>query len=88
MKQASMAIMNPGSQFLLVNNPSRHLALERELGEILKPKERFYAYGCVLYDDVFNAHHWITYCASWDVASNGYSPCERYNDTGDGEWPN
>lgn len=83
----SNAFLNPGGTYLLVLNPSHGQPLPQELKEALTAGNSLYVYGCLTYDDVFKSPHWLTYCSFWDEKSNGYDPCEKYNDSGDGPPP-
>ena len=46
-----------------------------------------YIDGCVIYDDVFQRKHWMTYCGVFNRKITAFDLCKRYNDTGDGEPP-
>lgn len=83
----STGFLNPGGVFFLTLNPSHGVPLRQELRDVLKPGELLYVYGCITYDDVFDLPHWLTYCSFWDENTQGYDPCEKYNDTGDGSAP-
>lgn len=53
----------------------------------LAHKGRLYVYGCVLYDDIFEKSHWLTYCGVLNPTSKAFDTCEKYTDTGDGKSP-
>jgi len=84
---SSNAILNPGGVLLAVFNPSKGQPLQQDFSEIVGSDRLFYVYGCVIYDDVFKNKHWLTYCSYWNEREQGYDPCEKYNDTGDGPPP-
>jgi hypothetical protein len=50
-----------------------------------------YVWGCVIYDDVFNGLHWMTYCGTFKPITKGgqiqFQACRVGNATGDGDPP-
>jgi len=79
----SRAIINPGQPFYMNLHPTHGKPLEIDIPE----NQDIYAYGCVVYKDVFRQLHWMTFCFSWDEKGKGYDPCNQYNETGDGSLP-
>jgi hypothetical protein len=47
-----------------------------------------YIHGCLLYDDIFNRPHWLTFCGYWKNDIQAFENCEAGNNTGDGDGPN
>jgi hypothetical protein len=85
-KQESKTLLPPNGIFSanLIFGDGKPLGQGWELG--LKNK-RIYAYGCVLYDDIFDRSHWLTYCGVLDFPSKSFQACKHHNDTGDGYAP-
>ena len=50
-------------------------------------KKSFYAYGCLLYSDVFNRTHWLTFCGQWQDDIKAFGNCQSGDATGDGNGP-
>jgi hypothetical protein len=45
---------------------------------------RFYVHGTVVYEDIFQCRHWLSYCSYLSDPSTGvYSSCSDHNDTDD-----
>jgi hypothetical protein len=56
--------------------------LNKELWEaFLQGKGDFFAYGIIRYDDIFDRHHWMTYCYHLDRESMRYMAYMKYNET-------
>jgi hypothetical protein len=44
-------------------------------------------YGSLIYDDVFKAHHWMTFCRVMQPDGKAWNSCQTHtDDTGDGEY--
>jgi hypothetical protein len=41
-------------------------------------------YGIITYDDIFDAHHWLTFCGHIRASDKEIQYYYKYNDTGDG----
>lgn len=46
-----------------------------------------YAFGTVVYQDIFDRWHWLTFCQVMQPEKAGWGPCQRGNETGDGARP-
>jgi len=79
------SVMNPGEFFLAAAQPFTD-PLPTELKDMLG-SWTFYVYGCATYDDVYREHHWFTFCSRWDEHSQGFIPCDKFNNTGEGFLP-
>ncbi len=44
--------------------------------------KKAYVHGLLTYDDIFDRHHWLTYCFFLNINDSRYTAYEKYNDTG------
>ena len=58
-------VVLPGAAF---NYPSRSVPLPPNVGAAIEAGSPFYAYGRLLYDDVFGVEHETTFCAAYQPA--------------------
>lgn len=102
--RCSQAVKLKESRVLIAPNahPSLPLSLTKDSPlpegweKKIPPKTKIYAFGCVVYDDIFSDpkwehRHWVTYCGVASDLKEGvpirFVACKTGNDTGDGEPP-
>ena len=50
-------------------------------------KTTLFVYGSVIYQDIFEKWHWLTFCSSMAKDGGSFEACKEGNDTGDGDMP-
>jgi hypothetical protein len=46
-----------------------------------------FVYGSIVYQDIFDRWHWLTFCSSMAKDGRSFEACKEGNDTGDGDMP-
>jgi len=87
-RQVAKSLIAPNATLAQILHPSNSKPLGQGWDVDLANRGQLYVEGCVLYDDVFDHPHWLTYCGVLDLASRAFNTCEKYNDTGEGQYPN
>ena len=64
----------------VLSTPDRKLD-EATLKAINGGKFLIYVHGILEYDDIFEKHHWITFCYWLTPGGNNYNLCKEHNDT-------
>ena len=41
---------------------------------------KIYIHGRISYNDIFGAHHWMTFCYFWDPETRAYAVCAQHNE--------
>jgi|GEM_PF-5915296 hypothetical protein len=97
-KKESRILIPPGAHSV-VSHPITKQPLPEHLEQTVNPKQNIYAFGCVVYDDIFTDknwehRHWLTHCEVINtdkiesgVVALGMLACKDGNDTGDGAPP-
>jgi len=90
-KYSGSGIVAPNASKFLTSYPidgSATTKFPKEGMDELK-RETLYVFGQVEYDDVFDCHHWTTFCVFLDPRENyrKYSMCKKHNDTDENRCP-
>jgi hypothetical protein len=81
--------MMPESKGILMQNqigsdispPLIHEGKFIPVSEINSGNRYLCIHGIIKYDDIYNIHHWYTFCAYANINLDGYIPCKEHNDT-------
>jgi hypothetical protein len=92
---ASRVLMSPNGQtFTTLEAKEENRQTSDSIEGLKKGTIKFFIYGQILYDDIFNHPHWLIFCDTLEYnprePENGgwfYAVYKKYNDTGDGQPP-
>jgi hypothetical protein len=88
-RQASKTMLPPNGSYKAVLHVANGAKVPNDWEKEISDNGTLYVHGCVIYDDVFQRAHWMTYCGSFDLThkGGGFLACPKYDDTGDGKPP-
>ncbi len=80
------ALLAPNDQQACVLRPLKTPKVtQAALDQLKNPQSGLFLYGAVIYTDVFNQSHWLTFCGKLGADETGWETCQSGNDTGDGK---
>lgn len=89
-KKAIGGFLPPNGQGILPLNTipdlktNQPVILTQEQLDLLKSRKAdIYSHGRIEYDDIFGAHHWMTYCSYLQATLGGFAFCAEHNETDD-----
>jgi hypothetical protein len=60
---------------------------QKQVDQIMKGELTVFIHGRVIYRDIFDCEHWLTFCGTYEARTGSFTPCDKHNDSDNNRCP-